>query len=69
MIKGRYLEVSMGDTKGSCGIIDDVRRYLVIYFNNKKLDHGSSVDVGNLGRTTYILCLVIGLFSLSLLVC
>ena len=69
MIKGRCLEVSMGDTKGSCGIIDDVRRYFVIYFNGKKLDHGSSVDVGNLGRTTYILCLVIGLFSLSLLVC
>ena len=39
----------MGDTKGSCGIIDDVRRYLVIYFNNKKLDHESSVNVGNFG--------------------
>ena len=49
MINGRCLEVSMRDTKGSYGIIDDVRRYLVIYFNNKKLDHGFSVDVGNFG--------------------
>ena len=69
MIKGRCLEVFMGDTKESYRIIDDVRKYLVIYFNNKKLNHGSSVNVGNLGQIMYILCLVIGLFSLSLLVC